>query len=277
MNPQLILVGGLLAALIAAAGYATRALTVGGAFGAFVVGTVTFGVGGPLWGLLLVVFFVSSSLLSEWQSGAKAEIAREIERGTRRDLVQVAANGGVPALLALAQAAVPDVDLFPLLVGAVAAVTADTWATEVGLTSQEPPRLITTGQTVPPGTSGAVTVLGSGAAAAAGALVGLTAALLVLSEAAIKYRLLDLSGAGFLLLAPAAAVAGAAFDSWLGATIQAVRRCEECGVETERRTHHCGSRTIHVRGWRLVDNDVVNALTSLIGAAVSGLLCAMLW
>jgi uncharacterized protein (TIGR00297 family) len=277
VDPQLLVVGAVLAAAISLGGYATRSLSPGGAGGAFVVGTLVFGFGGPVWGLLLVFFFVSSSLLSEWRGNDKSEAAQRVERGGKRDLVQVVANGGIPAALALAQAALPGIDLLPAYVGAIAAVTADTWATEIGLTSSEPPRLITSGKTVTAGTSGGVTVLGSFASALAGIAVGVSAATLVFLEAVAVFRLPDVSGAPYLLVAPAAAVAGAAFDSWLGAVAQEVRRCDECNVDTELRVHTCGSATSHSRGIRWLNNDVVNLAASLVGAALAWLLYYTVW
>jgi uncharacterized membrane protein len=59
--------------------------------------------------------------------------------------------------------------------GAMAAVNADTWATELGIFNPLPPRLITTGKTVERGTSGGVTPLGYLAALGGSALIGLLA------------------------------------------------------------------------------------------------------
>src|ERR671926_29505 len=64
-------------------------------------------------------------------------------------------------------------------------------------------------------------------------------------------------------------VAGVALDSLLGATLQAIFWCPRCGAETERRFHACGTATIPLRGWRWLNNDAVNALSSVGGAAVA--------
>jgi uncharacterized protein (TIGR00297 family) len=56
--------------------------------------------------------------------------------------------------------------------GAVAALAADTWATEVGLVSSHLPRLITNGRLVERGRSGGVTVLGTAAGIAGAVLIG---------------------------------------------------------------------------------------------------------
>jgi uncharacterized protein (TIGR00297 family) len=244
-----------LALLVAGGGYGARALTAGGAVGAVVVGGAVFGLGGVAWGVLLVLFFVSSSLLTRWGAGAKSGAAAEFEKGGRRDLGQVLANGGVPAALALLSALSPGFDAFPLLVGALAVATADTWATELGLLSRAAPRLITTGRRVAPGTSGAVSPLGLAATVAGGALIGGAAGVLV-------------GEARFVLPGTVAALAGSLFDSLLGATVQGIHHCAACEVETERRVHRCGAATMPVRGWAFLNNDRVNLIAIVLGAMV---------
>jgi uncharacterized protein (TIGR00297 family) len=264
--PAPLAVGFALASLVAGAGYLARALTAGGAMGAVVVGTAVFGLGGAAWGVLLVLFFASSSLLTRWGAGAKAGAAAEFEKGGRRDLGQVLANGGIPTALALLAALRPGFDVFPLLVGALAVATADTWATELGLLSRAAPRLITTGRRVAPGTSGAVSPLGLAATVAGGAVIGGAAGVLVAAGE------LGASGAlapaRFLWLGTVAALAGSLVDSLLGATVQGIHHCAACAVETERRVHRCGAVTRPIRGWAFVNNDRVNLTAIVLGAVV---------
>ena len=54
-----------------------------------------------------------------------------------------------------------------------AAANADTWSSELGILSKSPPFLITTFKAVPPGTNGAVSILGLLAAIGGGATIGL--------------------------------------------------------------------------------------------------------
>lgn len=276
IEPMQLILGAGLALLVAGGGYAARSLTAGGAAGAVVVGTAVFGVGGVAWGVLLVVFFVTSSLLTKWRAGVKARAASEFEKGGRRDLGQVLANGGVPTALALLAVLRPGFDVFPLLIGALAVATADTWATELGLLSRSSPRLITTGRRVAPGTSGAVSVLGLAATVAGGAVIGGAAWILVMAVGGNAARGMagvagpgDLAGTvGFIPLAITAALAGSLLDSLLGATVQGIHRCEACGVETERRVHQCGETTRPVRGWSFLNNDRVNLIAIVVGAVV---------
>ena len=135
--------------------YWRGSLSAGGVLGAVLVGTTVFGLGGWVWGGTLVAFFASSSLLSHFQAGRKAVFAEKFAKGSRRDLGQVLANGGVAALLALLVGLLgKGSPVYPLLAfaffGALATVNADTWATELGVLSRHTPRLMTTGRPVVP-------------------------------------------------------------------------------------------------------------------------------
>ena len=67
----------------------------------------------------------------------------------------------------------------------------------------------------------------------------------------------------------AGGLAGSIADSLLGATVQVKFRCGECGKVTEPRNHCDGSVMEKLSGWGFLDNDVVNAVTGLIGALVA--------
>ena len=93
--------GIVLSILISGIGYRRGALSPSGAVGALIVGVLTFGLGGWLWGLLLAVFFVTSSLLSHFKEKEKRVAAEKFDKGHRRDFGQAMANGGAGALVAL--------------------------------------------------------------------------------------------------------------------------------------------------------------------------------
>ncbi len=272
MNVWQLAFGVAFSALIAWAGYRGRSLSPSGVVGAIVVGTLTFGLGGWTWGLLLIAFFISSSLLSHYRKDDKRGLAEKFAKTSQRDLGQALANGGWGAVLAIAYFCKPDPILFAAFVGAMATVNADTWATELGVLSPTPPRLMTTGQRVPVGTSGGVTSLGTMAALGGGLLIGLAA--LVLGRVEAIWGSGPLNG-GYLWLVPIGilgGLSGSTFDSLLGATVQGIYYCSQCQKETEARFHRCGRPTRHLRGWRWLNNDLVNFGSSIMGSLIAGLL-----
>jgi uncharacterized protein (TIGR00297 family) len=255
-----LVLGLVLSALIGYLGYRREALTRSGWLGAVLTGTSIFGFGGLAWALLLIAFFASSSLLTRYQESAKTEVAESFAKGGPRDLAQALANGGVAAAIAIAfRAAAESPALFAAFVGAMAEANADTWATEIGILARHPPRLVTNGRIVAPGTSGGVTGLGT--------LAGLSGAALIGGLAAIfsgEWRLLP---AGAL-----AGLAGSLFDSLLGATVQGMYYSDRRGKETEKPTDRDGRPNRHVRGWQWMNNDRVNLLSTIVGALVGFLI-----
>lgn len=256
VNPLVFLpIGFALSAAIAFLAYRRGSLSRGGVAGAMLTGTLHFGFGGLTWGLTLIAFFVSSTLLSRYQERKKAPIAAQYAKGGRRDFGQALANGGVGAVLVVCFNVHPAVWLFAAFVGGMATVTGDTWATELGVLSRRLPRLVTTGRVVPAGTSGGITLLGMGAMLAGGLVIGL-----LMSGLAAAF------GSGFaawwvVLVGLVAGLAGGLADSLLGATLQAQYR-DRAGALTEK------AGVTRVRGAAWMTNDAVNLLASLIGAVV---------
>ncbi len=249
---------------IAALGWRRGALSASGAAGAVAVGTAAYAAGGVRWAAPMVGFFALSSALSRLGGERKVALQEVAAKGARRDLGQVLANGGVPlalAVLALRRGAAEQ--RWPAYLGALAAVNADTWSTEIGALSARPPRSILTGRPVRPGASGGVTPLGLGAAVAGGLAIGGIGAI-----GSGRRSGGGLPPSAAAALGAAAGLGGSLVDSLLGATLQRVYRCPRCGVETERRVHCCGTPTLPARGVAVVDNDVVNGLCALAGAAI---------
>ncbi len=234
-------------------------LSRSGAVGAMAVGVLIFGLGGWQWGVLLGIFFVSSSLLSHFKETEKRAAAEKFDKGHRRDMGQVTANGGLGALIAIVSVIMPSLAWFPLFVGVMATVTADTWATELGTLSRQPPRLITNGRLVEVGTSGGVSWLGTAVSLIGGLFIGLMAGLMDKNYAIW----------GTAVFGAAGGLAGSLFDSLLGATVQRIYYCDHCQKDTERKLHKCGHPTRPLRGWAWLNNDLVNLLASIIGGLVS--------
>jgi uncharacterized protein (TIGR00297 family) len=255
--------GGVLGLAAGGLGYWTGSLNRSGVAAAWVVGAITFGFGGWQAAGLLIAFFVSSSLLSRLARGRKRDLEADFAKGGRRDGGQVLANGGLVAALALLMGLAVEGPWIAALVGALAAVNADTWATELGVLSYRQPRLITTWQSVQPGVSGGVTWEGW--------LASLGGAGLIASLGAWWWK----DGA-LLMAGVAGGLAGSLVDSLLGASVQAMYFCPSCDKETERFPRHaCGTTTQPLRGWSWLNNDSVNFIAAVGGAAVSALIFAL--
>jgi uncharacterized protein (TIGR00297 family) len=248
-------VGGVLSVLVVLAARRTRTLSRSGAIAGVLVGTISMAAGWS-WGALLLSLFISASALSKvGESKKSARVDSVVEKGGERDAGQVLANGGVFAAAALGHIVSPSALWLAAGAGAIAASTADTWATEVGTLVAREPVSILTGAPVRPGTSGGVTIGGSLAGAAGAVFIAAEA---TLANWPVAFAAVAVGG-----------MVGALADSLLGATVQARRRCEQCGVSTERMVHTCGTPTRHAAGVEGFDNDVVNAVCSAVGALVA--------
>ncbi len=194
--------------------------------------------------LILLFLLTFASTRMGRQRKTKAGLA-EGRRG--RNAAQVIANLGVPAAFSSLMGIGVLLGRLPHtvsmhLIGAVALAalaeaTADTVSSEIGQAFGGRPILLTTLRRVEPGTDGAISLMGTAAGIAAGAVIvwaGLWALRLGIREASI---------------ALAAACAGLFFDSLLGATVER-------------------------RGW--LGNDLVNFTSTLFAAALAlGLLIAL--
>ncbi len=253
----------LLSVVIVALAFWRGSLSESGALGALLIGTLTFGFGGWQWGVILAVFFVSSSLFSHYKEAEKKEASEKFDKGHRRDMGQVLANGGLGASVATLSAFVPP-SVVPaaawlnVFIGVMATVTADTWATELGTLSKRPPRLITNGRLVDVGTSGGVSPLGTTVSLLGGLLIGLVAGLIT------DHNLLATTTAGAL-----GGLAGSLFDSLLGATVQQIYYSDARQKETEKKIEADGTPNRPLRGWSWMSNDMVNLISSLIGGLVA--------
>ena len=259
-----ILYGFLFAISIAYLAYRAHSLNRSGALAAVIVGTIIFGLGGWSWAILLMIFFITSSGLSRAFKNRKRGLDEKFSKGHERDAGQVFGNGGLATFFAALHAIYPE-SILPWVGFAVslAAVNADTWATELGVLNPTQPRMITNlKKHVEKGTSGGISLFGSLASLLAAAIIALGAVLLS--------PLGPLSPALFLLIT-LSGLAGSLFDSFLGATVQAMYFCPTDQKETEKHPlHTCGTPTVHIRGWEWLDNDWVNFACSLFGV-----LCAL--
>jgi uncharacterized protein (TIGR00297 family) len=245
----LLIIGGI-------AGYLQRSLSRNGAVTAVLVGiAVYFGFGAK--GLILLgLFFATSSSWSKYKSSAKKEMEEKLAKGSTRDWRQVIANGGSAAILSLIYYFYQDVTWLVGFIVCLASSNSDTWASEIGSLSKKKPLYIRTFKTIEKGTSGAVSWLGTLAALLGSLLIAIAGTLLFQLEISHFFIIFIF---GFL---------GNVFDTLIGAYYQQVYRCRICGIETEKKVH-CQTAAKRIKGYHLVDNDMVNFVSGFIAAVLA--------
>ena len=149
-----------------------------------------------------------------------------------------------------------------------ACAAGDTWASEVGILADSRPRLVTTLflRSVPPGTNGGMSLLGTAASAAGGLFIGILFCCLSF------FVDLGLGGEGggatatqlpMTLLGLVCGVLGSLIDSLLGGTLQASyyshkKRKIVKSLDTR------DSSVEHVCGWNVLSNEAVNAISIVL-------------
>jgi uncharacterized protein (TIGR00297 family) len=260
-----IIVGVCAAAVIAFISFRFRMLSGSGAAGMIIIGGIIFGLGGIMFAIPLVFFFVSSSLLSFILTPAKRRAMLTFDKTGPRDIWQTLANGGIGAVCVIIYFVTGDFFWFFPYLAAICEATADTWATELGTLSRKHPVSIVSLKHVEPGRSGGVTSIGTLAALAGSVMVMFSGWSVIAAGSAsldipVKYYLAVVN-AGF---------AGAILDSLIGGSVQGMYRCRVCEKITEKKTH-CGLATEHVAGLRWVNNDLVNLMATLFAAGAVAL------
>lgn len=260
-NPGQMTTAVILGSIIAVGSYHSKFLSAGGAVATFLLATIIFGIGGWAWTVPILTFFIASSLLSKFGRVRKRTLDRKFDKSDTRDEGQVAANGGVAGMILLLWYIVPgDGTLYVLYLTSLAAVTADTWGTEIGTLSKTKPVSIVTFNPVEPGTSGGVSIVGF-----FGSILG--ASLIVLSGWIMTEQTISLTisikiiGSGLF---------GSIVDSLCGATLQAQYRSDD-GLVTEKAMFH-GKPNTRIRGVPWIDNDIVNWICAAAGALLMYLL-----
>ncbi|CDO75033.1 hypothetical protein BN946_scf184640.g8 [Trametes cinnabarina] len=150
----------------------------------------------------------------------------------------------------------------------------DTLASELGILSRSPPILITTLKTVPPGTNGGLSVVGTLASLLGGLIMGMTMAVsLLVQSTACRLVWIDVV-LPLVIWGTVAGGVGSLLDSLLGATLQCTRYLndskriltDEAGAPTP------GADVKVVSGYDVLTNNQVNLISSIVVAIALGAL-----
>ena len=224
-------------ALAAWAGYRARSVSLSGAIGGAVIGTVIYAATGWRGWTMLLVTFLAASISSRLGIRRKMILGIAEERGGRRGAGNAIANTGIAAVTALmtltTSAEAPGMIAF---VAALTAGGSDTIASEIGKAWGRKTFLLSTLRPVAPGTSGAMSLEGTAA--------GLAGAVL-LASAGIGLGLVPGHALAPIVIG---ATIGSLAESLLGATLE---------------------------GRGIVNNDVLNFLNTAVAAGSAVLLAPL--
>ncbi|CAI8269424.1 MAG: hypothetical protein CMA41_02795 [Euryarchaeota archaeon] len=201
---------------LVAASLRARILDKNGVIAAALLGFFVGCLGHWTWLLLLLCFLLSSHIATKWRFEEKTERGLNESSDGHRGWINVAANGGMPALVALIAFIAEDWDNgLWMFAAAVAVATSDTWASEIGCLDNRV-RMITTLKPCEAGVNGGFSPNGQLAAALGGILIGISA--LVANMVMLSSNVSDsmvlagiVAGLGFL---------GCQIDSVLGAVLE---------------------------------------------------------
>ncbi len=241
---------------VGSAGYFNRSVDASGFLAGLLVG-IAFVLGGGLPAtFMLITFFLVGSAFTKYKYGLKEELGAAELRGGARTWRNVVANLLFPTSMLLMHSLTSWEPAMLAFVSSLAGALSDTLGSEIGVLSANPPIMIHTLRRVPPGTSGAISPLGT--------LASLIGALLIGIEA-FSFSMIGLSQ---LPLVVVLGFSCSLIDSLLGALLQVRYRCigEDRVVEDPSL---CNGGARPVRGVRWLDNHAVNLISTGLVAIIS--------
>ncbi|KAI3421394.1 uncharacterized protein J3R85_012431 [Psidium guajava] len=275
----------LVASLVAARAYRRKSLDFSGAIAGFLVMAVHIAAG-YRYGAMLLVFFFTSSKLTKVGEEKKRKVDSDFKEGGQRNWVQVLSNSAIATVLVVviwtltgwkdecldSRKSALITSLIGGVIGHYSCCNGDTWSSELGILSEEQPRLITTFKPVRKGTNGGVTVQGLVAAAAAGAVIGISFVLVGLLttkctlEVALKQLLV-------IPLSTLAGLCGSVIDSLLGATLQFSGFC----TVRNKVVGKPGPTVKKISGLSILDNNAVNLVSILMTTMLTSIACVYIF
>ncbi|KAH7572335.1 hypothetical protein JRO89_XS04G0239700 [Xanthoceras sorbifolium] len=275
------LIAVVISSIIAIRAYRRRSLDFSGAISGFIVMATHLAVGARF-GAMLLLFFFTSSKLTKVGEDKKRRVDADFKEGGQRNWIQVLSNSGVATILVVAiwkltgwqdkcldsNESIQITALIGGVIGHYCCCNGDTWSSELGVLSDDQPRLITTFKPVRRGTNGGVTKAGLLAAAAAGSVIGLTFVLLGFLTTKCTYD----AALKQLLVIPLSAVAGlcgSVIDSLLGATLQFSGFC----TVRNKVVGKPGPTVKKISGLTILDNNAVNVVSIMLTTLLTSIAC----
>ncbi len=139
--------------------YRAKTIDLSGVFTAVLFGVILISFAGVNWFFVVIMFFILGSIFTKFRYSEKEFLGVAQGKQGRRGYMNAFANAGVGIVGSVLYGLTGDIIFIALFLGSISTATADTLASEIGVTGGKP-YLITTFRQVQPGTNGGVTVLG---------------------------------------------------------------------------------------------------------------------
>ena len=255
-SAEVFFLGMFISGIIAGISMRLKFLSTSGSIATFILASLIFGFGGVKWSVPIMAFFILSSILSKLRKKNNEKIELFFEKTGVRDQYQVFANGGLGGIFVLMAMFSNEQFFYYLYLSSLAAVCADTWATEIGTYKRAKTYNVLTFKPIEQGRSGGISIPGT-IAGVFGAFVICLSGIYWIQENVVIISL-------FIVFA---GVVGSLVDSVIGATIQLQYLCINCEKITERRKH-CGTDTVYYKGVEFINNDVVNFFAAVAAVLI---------
>lgn len=236
--------------LFFSAAYQFKSLSRSGYYGGIIMAVLITIIGSWKFLFPLAVFFILTSGLSK----ALKDSSFYRTKGSRRDIIQVYANGGIPLLICIYDLINPNPIHFFLFLASVSAAMSDSWATEIGKLSKTKPISIINFQDIDHGHSGGVTRIGTLGSLLGACLFGISIWYVIPMPSFLIYGIIT---TGF--------IAGL-IDSLIGASLQG-----KFETPTGEIIEVYEEGSVLKKGYSWITNDVVN----LINTAVAPMLMSV--
>ncbi|XP_052777177.1 transmembrane protein 19-like [Mya arenaria] len=237
----------------------------------------------------LLSFFIAGSKVTKFRAQQKKSIEEDFKEGGQRNWIQVFCNGGIAAQLAFlyllevgCTEKLIDFERYYIaswlsiaVMGSLCCSCGDTFSSEIGSVfgKSKTAWLITTFQSVPKGTNGGISVIGTLASFVGGAVVSVAFYLTLVLVANEDYLTSSPPQWPLIFVGGMCGLLGSIIDSFLGATLQYSGYDKSSG----RIVNKPGPSVEHICGTVFLDNHSVNLVASLSTALLAPRIAFMVW
>jgi uncharacterized protein (TIGR00297 family) len=252
------ILGFILSFIVAFLAYKKHSLNQSGFITATLLGTVIYGFGTFVaWGSL-ILFFISSSLLT------KLHEKKTKDASSGRNYIQVLSNGLIAAIFSVLYYFLKNELLLIAAIISISSCNSDTWASEIGVLSKGKTYSILTFKEVEKGVSGGVSKLGTAASFFGALFIAVSFVLLYSVSPLFDFTKI----VTYFTVITIGGFIGCLVDSYMGILLQAKYKGERTGTYTEKPFLE-NEKVILINGLSWITNDAVNFISGFVSTAVS--------